>query len=172
MRIFNFLFFSKIANKKWILKNKIFFAVSKIEKCQPISNTHVFQSARHAVLDNLHPPPPPSPRFTPPASFGPSHRWIAPPRKKPGYGPVIISFSFRLFQGAFHSTQNSGNSGWFIKWNGPFRFGPTGIFGTSFEGGPQWPVWSFRSVEPKCPFPFAKIVVPSTALLYPAYRNN
>ena len=22
------------------------------------------------------------------------------------------------------------------KWNGPFQFGPTGIFGTSFEGGP------------------------------------
>ena len=38
--------------------------------------------------------------------------------------------------GAFHSTQKSGNVGWFIKWNGPFRFGPTGIFGTSFEGGP------------------------------------
>ena len=38
--------------------------------------------------------------------------------------------------GAFHSTQNSGNFGWYIKWNGPFRFGPTGIFGTSFEGGP------------------------------------
>ena len=37
------------------------------------------------------------------------------------------------------------------KCNGPFRFGPTGIFGTSFEGGPLWPVWSFRSVGPKCP---------------------
>ena len=48
-----------------------------------------------------------------------------------------------------HSTQNSGNFGWFIEWNGPFRFGPTWIFGTSFEGGPQWPVWSFRSVGPK-----------------------
>ena len=77
-----------------------------------------------------------------------------------------------VFWGAFHSTQNSGNFGWFIKWNGPFRFGPTGIFGTSFEGGPQWPVWSFQSVEPKCPFPFAKIVIPSTALLYPAFKNN
>ena len=39
--------------------------------------------------------------------------------------------------GAFHSTQNSDNFGWYIKWNGPFRFGPTGILGTSFEGGPQ-----------------------------------
>ena len=132
MQIFNFLFFSKIANKKSLLKNKIFFAVSKIEKCQQISNTHVFQSARHAVLDNLATLPHPFPEI-----YASSLVWIAPPRKKPGYGPVIISFSFRLFQGAFHSTQNSGNSGWFIKWNGPFRFGPTGIFGTSFEGGPQ-----------------------------------
>ena len=30
----------------------------------------------------------------------------------------------------------------------------------------------WRSVGPKCPFPFDKIVVPSTALLYPAYKNN
>ena len=75
-------------------------------------------------------------------------------------------------KGAFHSTQNSGNFGWLIKWKGPFRFGPTGIFGTSFEGCPQWPVWTFRSVGPKCAFPFAKIVVPSTALLYPAYKNK
>ena len=77
-----------------------------------------------------------------------------------------------VFWGAFHSTQNSGNFGWFIKWNGPFLFGPTGIFGTSFEGGPLWPVWSFRSVGPKCPFPFAKIDIPSTALFYPAYKNK
>jgi len=55
-----------------------------------------------------------------------------------------------VFTGAFHSTQNSGNFGCYIKWNGPFRFGPTGIFGTSFEG----------------------VVVPSTALLYPACKNN
>ena len=39
-------------------------------------------------------------------------------------------------QGALHSTQNSGNFGLYIKWNGSFRFGPTGIFETSFEGGP------------------------------------
>ena len=38
--------------------------------------------------------------------------------------------------GTFHSTQNSGNFGWYIKWNGPFQFGRTGIFGTTFEGGP------------------------------------
>ena len=29
-----------------------------------------------------------------------------------------------------------------------------------------------QSVGPKCPFAFDKIVVPSTALLYPAYKNN
>ena len=29
-----------------------------------------------------------------------------------------------------------------------------------------------RSVGPKCPFAFDKTVVPSTALLYPAYKNN
>ena len=39
-------------------------------------------------------------------------------------------------KGAFHSTQNSSNFRCYIKWNGPFRFGPTGISGTSFEGGP------------------------------------
>ena len=46
------------------------------------------------------------------------------------------------------------------------QFGPTGISGTSFEGGLLWPVWSSRSVGPKCPFPFDKIFVPSTPLLY------
>ena len=45
-------------------------------------------------------------------------------------------------KGAFHSIQNR----------------------TNFEGGPLLPVWSFRSVGPKYPFPFDKIVVPSTAL--------
>ena len=43
---------------------------------------------------------------------------------------------------------------------------------TSFKGGPLLPVWSFRSVAPKCPLPFAKIVVPSTALFYPAYKTK
>ena len=51
-----------------------------------------------------------------------------------------------------------------IKWNGPFRFGPTRIFGNAFEAGPIWPVRLFRSVEPKCPLPFDKIIVPSTCL--------
>ena len=58
------------------------------------------------------------------------------------------------------------------KWNGPFRFGPTGIFGNTFEGGPRWPVWSFLSVRPTCHFALGKIVVPSTALLYLTYKNN
>ena len=76
-------------------------------------------------------------------------------------------------KGAFHSTQNSRNFGWYITSNGPFRFGPTAIFLTSFKGGPLWPVWSFRSVGPKCPFPFDKIVVfLRIALLYPTYKNN
>ena len=46
------------------------------------------------------------------------------------------------------------------------QFGPTEISGTSFEGGLLWPVWSFRSVGSTCPFPFDKIFVPSTPLLY------
>ena len=33
-----------------------------------------------------------------------------------------------------------------IKWNGPFQFGPTEIFGNTVEGGPLWLVWSFLSV--------------------------
>ena len=70
-------------------------------------------------------------------------------------------------KGTFHSTQNSGNFAWYIKWNRPFQFGLTGIFGTSFVGGPLWLVWSFWSGGPKSPFPFDKIVVPSAAVLYP-----
>ena len=62
--------------------------------------------------------------------------------------------------------------GWSNQWKGPFRFGLTGIFVTSSEGDPLWPVWSFWLVGPKCPSPFDKIVVRSTSLLYPAYKNN
>ena len=40
------------------------------------------------------------------------------------------------------------------------------------ERCPFWPFRSFRSVGPKCPFPFDTIVVPRTALLYPTYKNN
>ena len=83
---------------------------------------------------------------------------------------------YRIFRsdaawGAFYSTQNSGNFGLYIKWNWPFRFGPSEIFGTSFEGGPLWPVRLSRSVGLKYLFPFDKIVVSSTTLLYPAYKN-
>ena len=61
--------------------------------------------------------------------------------------------------GALHSTPNFGNFGWYI-WTRPFRFGPPGIFGTNFEGGPLWPVG-----RTECLFPFDKIVIP-------AYKNN
>ena len=128
MRMFKFFFSSKIANKKCLLKNKIFLRFQRLRNTNR-SVIPMFFSLRQPS----YPLPPPSPKFTPPAWFGPSLRWIAPPRKK----TWLRAFSFHLFQGAFHSTQNSGNSGWFIKWNGPFRFDPTGIFGTSFEGGPQ-----------------------------------
>ena len=40
------------------------------------------------------------------------------------------------------------------------------------EAAPLWPVSSFRLVGPKCPFPFDKIVLPSTTLLHPTYKNN
>ena len=56
--------------------------------------------------------------------------------------------------------------------NGPFWFGPTGVFGTSFEGGPLRSTQSFQLVRRKCPFPFVKIAVSSTILLHPAYNNN
>ena len=52
---------------------------------------------------------------------------------------------------------------------GPFRFSPIWIFGTTFH---LKVVRSFRSVGSKHPFPFDKIVVPSTALLYPTCKNN
>ena len=54
----------------------------------------------------------------------------------------------------------------------PNRTDHVGPIGTSFKGGPLWPVCSFLSVGPKCPFPFDKIVVHSAALLHPAYKNN
>ena len=93
-----------------------------------------------------------------------------PPPFSPSGSTILSTLTAlsRVSRGAFHLTQNSGNFGWHIKWNGPFRFGPTGIFGTSLK------VVHFdrsrhfgRSVGP-----FDKIVVPSTALLHPAYKNN
>ena len=56
--------------------------------------------------------------------------------------------------------------------NGSFWFGPTRVFGTSFEGGPLWSAQSFQLVQQKCPFPFGKIAVSSTFLLHSAYKNN
>ena len=78
----------------------------------------------------------------------------------------LVEKSSSEFWGAFHSTKNFRNSAWYIKWNSPFWFGPTRIF------GPLWPVQLSRLVGLKCPFPFDKIFVPSTALLYPARKNN
>ena len=58
------------------------------------------------------------------------------------------------------------------KLNRPFWFGPTGIFGTTFEGGPLWLVQLSLLVGLKCPFSFDIIVVSSSTLLHPAYENN
>ena len=49
-----------------------------------------------------------------------------------------------------------------IKWKGPFRFLPTGIFGTTSGGGPLISVGIFR---PKFAVPFTEFLFPSTALL-------
>ena len=78
----------------------------------------------------------------------------------------------------------SGKRGWSMQYHRPLYIQPQIpeiSLGTSkwertisvwsdrnIRGCPLWPVWSFRSVRPKCPFPFDKIVVPSTALL----KNN
>ena len=56
--------------------------------------------------------------------------------------------------------------------NGPFWFAPTGVFGTSFQGGPLQSAQSFQLVRRKCPFSFVKIAVSSTIHLHPAYNNN
>ena len=54
-----------------------------------------------------------------------------------------------------------------IKWNGSFWFGPTGIFGTTFDRSAH-----FRQIGLKGPFPFDKIIVPSATFLHPSYKNN
>ena len=51
----------------------------------------------------------------------------------------------------------------------------TGHFGLvrpEYSGPALKVVHCDRSVGPKCPFPFAKLDVPSTALFYPAYKNK
>ena len=55
-------------------------------KFQNLRNVHGFQNVRTTVSDNLvhHPQ-----RLAPPVSFSPPPPWIAPPRKKPGYGPGL-----------------------------------------------------------------------------------
>ena len=59
------------------------------------------------------------------------------------------------------------------KWNRPFWFGPTSIFGTTFEVGPLLPVQLSWSVGLKCPLSFDIIIVfSSSTLLHPAYENN
>ena len=69
-----------------------------------------------------------------------------------------------IAKGSFHSTQNSANFGCYIKCKGSFWFGPTRIFGTSFEGGPLWLVWSFWP-DRNVPFHSTKLLF-SVALFY------
>ena len=73
--------------------------------------------------------------------------------------------------GAFHSTQNSGK----------FRLvhQMERIISVWSDRNIRDHLWRWSSltgqvisVGPKCPFLFVKIVVPSPALLYPAYKNN
>ena len=77
-------------------------------------------------------------------------------------------------EGAFHSTQNSRNFG-LVHQNGMDHFslvqlecsGPA-LKVVHFD----WSGYLCRSVGLKCPVPFDKLVVPSTTLLYPPYKNN
>ena len=76
--------------------------------------------------------------------------------------------------GAFHSTQNSGNFGWYIKINGTGHFGLVqleylilALKVVHFDRSDHFS-WSKR----KCSSPFDKIVVPSTALLNPTYKEQ
>ena len=47
-----------------------------------------------------------------------------------------------------------------IKWNGPFRFGPTAIFGTRFEGGPLCRSAHFGRSDRNLPFHLTKLLTP------------
>ena len=59
------------------------------------------------------------------------------------------------------------------KWNGPFQLGLTGIFGTSFEGGPLWLVWLSLSVgRTEMSSSIWQTCCPQYTLLYPPYKNN
>ena len=60
-----------------------------------------------------------------------------------------------------------------IKWNRPFWFGLTGIFGTTFEGGRPHLTGLVISVGgTDMSLSIWQIVVLSTAPLYPACKNN
>ena len=76
----------------------------------------------------------------------------------------VLRLYCMIAKGSFHSTQNSANFGCYIKWKGSFWFGPTRIFGTSFEGGPLWLVWSFWP-DRNVPFHSTKLLFP-VALFY------
>ena len=67
----------------------------------------------------------------------------------------------RVFYGCFPLSPKCRKFRSEVKWKGPFRFGQTGIFGTTSGGGPLWPV---GSVGPKFTVPFTEFVVPSSAL--------
>ena len=60
-----------------------------------------------------------------------------------------------------------------IKWTGQSRFGPTRTLGNTSK---RLFILTDSLISvgkcPKCPFPFDKIFVPSTAPLHPAYKNN
>ena len=55
----------------------------------------------------------------------------------------------RDFFGWFPLSQNFREFRAEVKWKGPFRFGPTGIFGTTSGGGPLWPVVRHNGKHPK-----------------------
>ena len=59
--------------------------------------------------------------------------------------------------GCFPLSQNFRKFRTEVKWKGPFRFAPTGIFGTTSGGGPLWPV---GSVRPKRAFHLQKFSFP------------
>ena len=85
---------------------------------------------------------------------------------------ILYESCVRTIGGFGHFTFNPKFHKFWLAQCTSFQFGLTWIFGTSSEGGPLWPVWSFWLVRQKCLLPFDKIVVPSTALLYSAYRKN
>ena len=116
---------------------------------------------------------PPGKWFYGPTPLPSGISWTSdPPLPTPLEFPIPSMVGVWIFSGTTHFNPKFWKFWLVDQMDGPFRFGLTGIFMTSSEGCPLWLVWSFWSVRPKCPSPFDKIVVPSTALLYPAYKNN